>query len=63
MTIHWDELHLMARAGLSDSAGMTVGNWRWNDLDPWMQDILKDTLSRRSRGVVTLVAQPHPPTE
>ncbi len=56
MTIHWDELHPMARAELSDSAGMTVGDWKWNDLDPWMRDILKDTLSRRSKGVVALAA-------
>jgi len=50
--LNWDDLHIQSREEILSGAGMQteLAAKKWADLDTWVQGLLKDSLTRRSKG-------------
>jgi len=50
--LDWDNLHIQSREEILQGAGMQtkLAGKRWADLDPWIQETLRDSLGKRSGG-------------
>jgi hypothetical protein len=55
LSLEWDNLHLQSREEIASGAGMrNIAANKWDDIEPWMQQALADSISKRSKGKSTL---------
>ena len=56
IVLNWDELHVDARIELCMMFALNknLGTKTSSELDPWLQDLLKSSLERKSNGYATL---------
>ena len=50
--LDWNNLHVQSREEILSGAGMQtkLATKKWSELDTWVQELLKDSLERRSKG-------------
>ncbi len=56
VNMKWDDMHVQAREELLSGAGFNtkLATKKWSELEPWEQELLKESLEGRSKGKVKL---------
>ncbi len=56
LALRWDEAHKQTRCEILGSACLNerYQHYEWEDLETWIQDIIVDSVSLRSKGTVTV---------
>jgi len=56
--LHWDTLDQRTKEEILSGACINtrMAHYDWDELEPWLQALIKDSLLRRSKGTVTVGA-------
>jgi len=54
--LNWDTLHVLSRKEILSACGINlqVANKSWDNIEGWLQDIIKDSVQNRSKGACSL---------